>query len=69
MQGMPCSKNRNIYFLQHPDPKIQTNEKAAGNQQSSQIRSVKEQQLLQEFPTIILIFCLKYYFWSPEVIW
>lgn len=46
MQNMPCSKNRDIYFLQHPDPKIQTNEKAAGNQRSSQIRSVKEQQPL-----------------------
>lgn len=46
MQNFPCSKTRDIYVLQHPDPKIQTNEKAAGDQRSSQIRSVKEQQPL-----------------------
>lgn len=58
MQNMACSKNRDIYFLQHLDPKIQTNEKAAGNQRSSQIRSVKEEQPIKEFPALILIYCL-----------
>ena len=50
MQNMPFSKNREIYFLQHPNPKIHTNGKADDRQQEinkvHRPRSVKEQSPL-----------------------
>lgn len=50
MQNMPFSKTREIYFLQHPKPKIHTNGKTGNGQQeiNKVLRptSVKEQSPL-----------------------